>query len=101
VNHEQSESDAYRRYERVPGVKEWVHPTVRRGTFWWTLQVVILAGLALVFLYLALADGKADLLLYGIAVGVLAVFFGFFARREIHKLRHEYRYEDNEDGSSQ
>jgi len=33
----------------VPGVKEWVHPTVRRGTV------------------PALADGKADLLLYGIA----------------------------------
>jgi hypothetical protein len=80
--------------------KEWVHPTVRRGTFWWRVQWIALIGVSARLAYVAVQDPSPGLLL---AAGLAVVFAGtfpFFAEREIRKLRHEYRYDDDAGGTS-
>jgi uncharacterized membrane protein len=76
-------------------MKAWVHPTVRRGTIYWTAQAVAFTGAALVFILLALQTPTVEHLWWaGLAV-IAVVLSWFLARKMIKDLRHEFRYEDD------
>ncbi|NJC21357.1 hypothetical protein BJ994_000433 [Arthrobacter pigmenti] len=75
---------------------KFVHPTVRRGKILYTMQVLGLAGLTLVAAYYGLVQGNLALLLLALAGVALTALAAFFFAREYRKLRHEYRYEDEE-----
>jgi hypothetical protein len=39
---------------------DWVHPTVKRGTIYWTTQAIVFAGAAVLFIFLALLNPTAE-----------------------------------------
>lgn len=78
-------------------MKGWTHPAVRRGTIWFTAQAVFLAGCAVALVALALQHPTIERMLWAAAFVVLAVLGGFVTKWQIKKLRHEYRYEQDEE----
>jgi hypothetical protein len=56
--------------------------------------------MTIVLLYLTLQEPTTQLLVITGACVVFAPIFAFLAVREIRKLRYEYRYEDDDDGSA-
>jgi Flp pilus assembly protein TadB len=82
-------------------VKDWVHPAVRRGTIYWTAHGIVSAGLAVALVFLALRNPSTELRLWAIAAVIFAVLVGFLVRKQIKNLRHEYRYEEDDDTTDQ
>lgn len=78
---------------------KFVHPTVRRGKILYTMQVLAPAGLTLFAAYHGFVRGDLELLLFALAGVVFTALAAFFFAREYRKLRHEYRYEDEEDSA--
>lgn len=82
-------------------VRDWVHPAVRRGTIYWTAHGIVSAGLAVALVFLALRNPSTELRLWAIAAVIFAVLAGFLVRKQIKNLRHEYRYEEDDDTTDQ
>lgn len=81
--------------------KEWVHPTVRRGTIYWTAQAVGITGGAVLLIFLALQNPTAERLWWAAAFVIAAVLSWFFTSKQIQKLQHEYRYEEDDNAGDQ
>jgi hypothetical protein len=76
--------------------ERWTHPTVRRGTIWWTTQSLAYGGLTLVLVFLAFwkpSTGATVAALVALALGPLLIFM---AIKQVKALRHEYRYTDDD-----
>lgn len=82
-------------------MKGWVHPAVRRGTIYWTAQVIGLAGLTVVLILLALQNPTVERLLWAAAFVIATVLSGFFTRKQTRSLRHEYRYEEDDNAADE
>ncbi|WP_307482451.1 hypothetical protein [Pseudarthrobacter sulfonivorans] len=51
----------------------WVHPTVKRGTIYWTAQAIVFAGAAVLFIFFALLDPTVERLWWAGLAGIAAV----------------------------
>ena len=80
---------------------DWVHPAVRRGTIYWTAQFIGCAGLTVVLIFLALRDPTTERLLWAAATVAITVIVGFLTKKQIKNLRHEYRYEEDNNAVDQ
>lgn len=80
-------------------MKAWIHPTVRRGTIYWTAQAIGFSGFALFLIFLALQTPTVERLWWAGLSVIAAILFWFLARKMIRDLRHEFRYEDTEETS--
>jgi Flp pilus assembly protein TadB len=76
--------------------KDWIHPAVRRGTIYWTAQAVGITGGAVLLIFLALQHPTAERLWWAGAFVIAAVLSWFLIRKQIQKLQHEYRYEEDD-----
>jgi hypothetical protein len=56
--------------------------------------------LAIGFVFLAIRDRAIEVLIYAAFAVILAVLAAYFGRREIKKLRYEYRYSDDDTDDS-
>jgi FtsH-binding integral membrane protein len=81
--------------------KEWVHPTVRRGTIYWTAQAIGITGGAVLLTVLALQNPTAERLWWAAVFVVAAVLSWFFTSKQIQKLQQEYRYEAEDNAIDQ
>ena len=81
-------------------MRGWVHPAVRRGTIYWTAQVIGLAGSTVVLIFLALQNPTTERYLWAAAFVIATVLSGFCGRKQIKNLRHEYRYEEDGDAAA-
>lgn len=82
-------------------MKDWVHPAVRRGSIWLIAQTVGVAGFAVFLFVLAIRDPTIERLLWAAAGVIVAVLFVFLTKWQIKKLRHDYRYEVDDDTADQ
>jgi uncharacterized membrane protein len=82
-------------------MKEWVHPAVRRGTIYWTAQAIGFTGAAVAFIYLALQNPTVERLWWAGLVVIAAILGWFLAKKMIKDLRHEYRYEEDDNITDQ
>jgi Flp pilus assembly protein TadB len=80
---------------------DWVHPAVKRGTIYWTAQAIVFAGLALLFILIALLNPTVERLWWAGLAGIAAVLAWFGTIKQIQKLQHEYRYEEDENAVDQ
>ncbi|POH57743.1 hypothetical protein [Arthrobacter glacialis] len=80
--------------------KNWEHPAVRRGKVFWSAQPILFGLLTVAFVFLAVRDQAFELLAYAAGAAILGVLFGFSAKRQIKKLRHEYRYQSDADSET-
>ncbi|MHA7144998.1 hypothetical protein ACX80U_09810 [Arthrobacter sp. TmT3-37] len=69
-----------------------IHPAVRRGTFWWRLQMMVLGGIAAAITVLTLQDPSPARLVMAVVAIVVSAIFSLFAIKQIEALRHEYEY---------
>lgn len=76
-------------------MKDWEHPAVKRGKIFWLAQAGFFGLLAVFFVFLGILGQSAESFAYAAVSAVLAVAMGFFAKSQIKKLRHEYRYKDD------
>ncbi|MDK1358808.1 hypothetical protein QNO00_00810 [Arthrobacter sp. zg-Y1219] len=76
--------------------EKWTHPTVRRGTIWWTMQSVALGGLTLALVFIALWKPSTGTTIAAVAALILGPLLIFMAIKQIKTLRHEYRYSDED-----
>lgn len=74
----------------------WVHPTVKRGTIYWTAQALVLAGAAVLFIFLALLNPTAERLWVAGLTVIAAVLAWFLSRKMIRDLQYEFRYEEDD-----
>lgn len=73
-----------------------MHPTVRRGTIWWTIQILVIAFLVVALVVLAIwKPSSPAIIAAGIAL-VLGPLLIFMGTKQIKALRHGYRYTDEE-----
>lgn len=75
--------------------KASIHPTVRRGTIWWRLQLIALGGIAAAFTVLALQDPSPGRLVIAVVAVAISALFSLMAMKQIKALRHEYRYDND------
>ena len=73
----------------------WVHPTVKRGTIYWTAQAIVFAGGAVLFIFLALLNPTVERLWWAGLAGIAAVLAWFLSRKMIRDLQYEFRYEED------
>jgi uncharacterized membrane protein len=94
-------SEARAPRQRADVMKGWVHPTVRRGTIYWTAQALGFSGAVAILIFLALQNPTFERLWWA-GLGVIAAILGWFlARKMIKDLRHEYRYEEDDNTTDQ
>lgn len=75
---------------------DWVHPTVQRGTIYWTAQAIVFAGVAVLFIFFALRNPTAEHLWWAGVAGIAAVLAWFLSRKMIRDLQYEFRYEEDD-----
>lgn len=75
---------------------DWVHPTVKRGTIYWTAQAIVFAGVAVLFTFFALLNPTAERLWWAGLAGIAAVLAWFLSRKMIKDLQYEFRYEEDD-----
>jgi Flp pilus assembly protein TadB len=75
---------------------DWVHPTVKRGTIYWTAQAVVFAGAALLFIFIALLNPTVERLWWAGIAGIAAVLAWFLSRKMIRDLQYEFRYAEDD-----
>ena len=76
--------------------KEWIHPTVRRGSIWWRAQAIGFTVVMAILVVVLLQDPAIGHVLGASAAVALAILFGFLAEKQVKKLRYEFRCEDDE-----
>ena len=87
-----------RMHHRFKGwTTDWVHPTVRRGTIYWTGQAIVFAGAAVLFIFLALLNPTVERLWWAGLAGIAAVLAWLLSRKMIRDLQYEFRYEEDGD----
>ncbi|MBG6192438.1 hypothetical protein IWX64_003410 [Arthrobacter sp. CAN_A212] len=74
--------------------EKWTHPTVRRGTIWWTMQSIAVGGLIVALVFLAFWKPSTETTIAAAAALILGPLLIFMAIKQIKALRHEYRYSD-------
>jgi Flp pilus assembly protein TadB len=79
----------------------WVHPTVKRGTFYWTAQAIVFAGAAVLFIFLALLNPTVERLWWAGLAGIAGVLAWFLSRKMIRDLQYEFRYEEDDNATGQ
>ena len=79
----------------------WVHPTVKRGTIYWTAQAIVFAGGAVLFIFLALLNPTVERLWWAGLAGIAAVLAWFLSRKMIRDLQYEFRYEEDDNVTDQ
>ncbi|MBD1544457.1 hypothetical protein G9E11_19880 [Arthrobacter sp. IA7] len=80
---------------------DWVHPTVKRGTIYWTMQAIGITCFALLFIFVAVQNPTAERLWWAAAFMIAAGLSWFFTNKQIKKLQHEYRYEEDDSATDQ
>ncbi|MFY9635613.1 hypothetical protein [Pseudarthrobacter sp. BIM B-2242] len=75
---------------------DWVHPTVKRGTIYWTAQAIVFAGAAVLFIFFALLNPTVERLWWAGLAGIAAVLAWFLSRKMIRDLQYEFRYEEDD-----
>lgn len=80
---------------------DWVHPTVKRGTIYWTAQAIVFAGSAVLFILLALLNPTVERLWWAGLAGIAAVLAWFLSRKMIRDLQYEFRYEEDDNITDQ
>jgi hypothetical protein len=75
---------------------DWVHPTVKRGTIYWTTQAIGITCVALLLIFVAVQNPSAERLWCAAAFVIAAVLSWFFTNKQIRKFQHEYRYEEDD-----
>jgi Flp pilus assembly protein TadB len=75
---------------------DWVHPTVKRGTIYWTAQAIAFAGAAVLFIFFALLNPTVERLWWAGLAGIAAVLAWFLSRKMIRDLQYEFRYEEDD-----
>lgn len=76
-------------------MKAWTHPTVRRGTIYWTAQAIGVTVFTLFLIFLAFQTPTVERFWWAGLSAIAAVLSWFFTRKMIRNLQHEYRYEDD------
>jgi Flp pilus assembly protein TadB len=79
----------------------WVHPTVKRGTVYWTAQAIVFAGAAVLFIFFALLNPTVERLWWAGLAGIAAVLAWFLSRKMIRDLQYEFRYEEDDNVTDQ
>lgn len=74
----------------------WVHPTVKRGTIYWTAQAIVFAGTAVLVIFFALLNPTAERLWWAGVAGIVAVLAWVLSRKMIRDLQYEFRYEEDD-----
>jgi tellurite resistance protein TehA-like permease len=80
---------------------DWVHPTVKRGTIYWTGQAIGFAGAAVLFIFFALLNPTVERLWWAGLAGIAAVLAWFLSRKMIRDLQYEFRYEEDDNVTDQ
>lgn len=80
---------------------DWVHPTVKRGTIYWTAQAIVFTAAAVLFIFFALLDPTVERLWWAGLAGIAAVLAWFLSRKMIRDLKYEFRYEDDDNVTDQ
>jgi Flp pilus assembly protein TadB len=75
---------------------DWVHPTVKRGTIYWTAQAIGFAGAAVLFIFFALLNPTVERLWWAGLAAIAAVLAWFLSRKMIRDLQYEFRYEEDD-----
>lgn len=75
---------------------DWVHPTVKRGTIYWTAQAIVFAGAAALFILIALLNPTVERLWWAGLAGIAAVLAWFLSRKMIRDLQYEFRYAEDD-----
>jgi hypothetical protein len=73
-----------------------MHPTVRRGTIWWTMQIIAFGGLTVALVFIAFWKPSTEVIIAAAVALFLGPLFIFMAIKQIKSLRHEYRYSDED-----
>ncbi|MHA7295175.1 hypothetical protein [Arthrobacter sp. HLT1-21] len=76
--------------------EKWTHPTVRRGTIWWTMQSIAFGVLTVALVFLAFWKPSTGATIAAVAALILGPLLIFMAIKQIKTLRHEYRYPDED-----
>lgn len=88
VPHDGSEGDVM--------TEKWVHPTVRRGTIWWTMQALAYGGVTLALVFVAFWKPSTGTTIAAVVAVPLGPLLIFMAIKQVKVLRHEYRYTDEQ-----
>ncbi|WP_367645971.1 hypothetical protein [Paenarthrobacter ureafaciens] len=79
----------------------WVHPTVKRGTIYWTAQAIVFACGAVLFVFFAILNPTVERLWWAGLAGIAAVLAWFLSRKMIRDLQYEFRYEEDDNVTDQ
>lgn len=69
---------------------------MRRGTIWWTMQSMALGVLTVGLVFIALWKPSTGATIAAVAALILGPLLIFTAIKQIKKLRHEYRYSEED-----
>jgi membrane protein YdbS with pleckstrin-like domain len=88
--------------ESAQKMKPWVHPQERRSRIYWSIQIAVGVVAMIGIPILLLREPTVDHVVISVAVVIIGIVALIFSIRELRKLPHEYRYEEEvEDTSGQ
>ncbi|WP_458111283.1 hypothetical protein M1D88_13130 [Arthrobacter sp. R1-13] len=80
--------------ESAQKMKPWIHPQERRSRIYWSIQIAVGVVAMIVILILLLREPTADHVMISVAVVLIGIIALILSVRELRKLPHEYRYEE-------
>jgi membrane protein YdbS with pleckstrin-like domain len=80
--------------ESAQKMKPWVHPQERRTRIYWSIQIAVGVVAMIGIPILLLREPTADHVVISVAVVLIGIVALIFSIRELRKLRHEYRHEE-------
>jgi membrane protein YdbS with pleckstrin-like domain len=78
-------------------MKPWIHPQERRSRIYWSVQIALGVIAMIAIPILLLQEPTGDHILISVAVVLIGVVALIFSIRELRKLPHEYRVEEEND----
>jgi predicted lysophospholipase L1 biosynthesis ABC-type transport system permease subunit len=82
------------RFGKRRKMEPWIHPQERRSRIYWLVQIAVGVVAMILILIFLLRDPTVDHVVAAVAVVLIGVGALILSVRELRKLPHEYRYEE-------